>query len=86
MSIERHWMPKGSQHHAAKLTEEDAKLILELLAEKKRILDRRKELEAESRKLWKEAKQLTISKIAEKFGVRDATISDISERKTWTHV
>ena len=34
MSRERDWLPKGSKHHNAKLTEDDVKLILELNKER----------------------------------------------------
>jgi DNA-binding XRE family transcriptional regulator len=72
MTRERDYLPKGSQHHNAKINEEDAVHILELI-------EMRKEL-------MREASQLTLEAIAEKFGVSKQTVADISIGKTWKHI
>lgn len=72
MRREHDWLPKGSQHHNSKLTEEDAKLILELIEERKKLIQK--------------ASDLTLEKIAKKFGVAKNTVADISAGRTWRHV
>lgn len=72
MKRERDWLPKGSNHHNAKLTEEDAEMILVLIAERKKLIE--------------QASNLTHAAIAEKFGVCKQTVCEISMGKTWRHV
>lgn len=72
MSRERDWLPKGSKHHNAKLTEDDVKLILELNKER---LEIRRKLQG-----------VTIGAIAEKFGVSPSVINHIVLGDAWTHV
>lgn len=69
---ERNWLPRGSQHHNAKLTEEDVKLIIELGEERLR-------LKAELEKVKQSA-------VAEKFGVVASVISRIQNAHDWRHV
>lgn len=63
---------RGSNHRLAKLTEEDAKLILQCVAERER--------------LRQEALRLSNEKLAEKFNVHVRTIERITSRSGWIHV
>lgn len=72
MPRERDWLPKGSNHHNSKLTEEDARLILKLMEERKKLVE--------------QASHLTTAALAEKFGVAKQTICDLSMGKTWKHI
>lgn len=64
--------PKGSKHHNSKLTEEDARLILQLMKERK--------------KLIAQASHLTVEAIAKKFEVSKQTIQDLAMGRTWKHI
>jgi hypothetical protein len=72
MKRERDWLPKGSRHWNAKLTEYDVKLILELDEERREIRQRLQDLK--------------IAKIAEKFDVSATVISRIVNGHEWRHV
>jgi len=63
---------RGSDLPQARLNEEDVSFILQLIRE-------REDLKAR-------AKELTNTKIAEKFGVHFRTIDRISAGESWTHV
>lgn len=65
-------LPKGSLHPNAKLTEEDACQILELIKEK--------------RSLQKQLKALSHRAIAEKFDVSRSTVCDLAQGKNWLHI
>ena len=71
---ERDWLPKGSKHWRAKLSEDDVRLILELndlRVQKKQELD-----------------QLSQRKIAEKFGISPQRVWEICNQwdGAWRHV
>jgi hypothetical protein len=72
MTRERDWLPKGSGHHNAKITEEDAIHILELIEARKELI--------------RQASELTLERIAEKFGISKQSVADISMGKTWKHI
>lgn len=72
MSRERDWLPKGSGHHNAKINEDDAIQILELIEARK--------------ELMRKASALTLEAIAEKFGISKQSVADISMGKTWKHI
>lgn len=65
---------RGSRHHAAKLTEEDVKLILEL--------------DQERRRLKAELESLSMPAIAEKFGISKQRVWEIvtAHRGAWGHI
>lgn len=63
---------RGSELPHAKLTEDDVRLILALVAERD--------------ELRRRAKQLTNREIAKKFGVHRRTVDKISAGETWIHV
>jgi hypothetical protein len=69
---ERDWLPKGSAHSNAKLTEDDVKLILALNQER---LEIRKRL-----------KQVSIEAIANKFDMSPTVIGRIVNGHSWRHV
>lgn len=62
----------GSNNYNAKINEEDVLLIRELFAERCYLI--------------KKAKQLTLSKIADKFGISYTSCYDIVSGKSWQHV
>lgn len=72
MTRERDWLPKGSGHHNAKINEEDAVHILELIEMRK--------------DLMRQASMLTLEAIAEKFNISKQTVADISMGRTWKHI
>lgn len=69
---ERDWMPKGSAHYNAKLTEELATKILSEIEHRQHLLE--------------EARKFTIIEIAKRYGVARQTIADISSGRTWRHI
>ena len=62
----------GSNHHMAKISESDVINIRELFSIR--------------RQLIKQANQLTIKKIAEKFTIKESACRDVIYRQTWKHV
>lgn len=65
-------MPQGSRHHAAKITEEDVKLI--------------RELDQERRALEAKVKGLSQSAIADKFNISKQRVWEICSGGGWSHV
>lgn len=63
---------RGERHYRAKLTEEDVRLILELKAERDRLIA--------------EAKKITTKRLADKFGVHEKTVQRVFYRGGWAHV
>lgn len=63
---------RGSKHPKAKFTEDEVKLILELLKERDDLLKR--------------ASYLSFTKLAEKFECHKNTIQKIAYAKSWVHV
>jgi len=63
---------KGVDHWSCKLTEEDVRLIRALYLERKKRLAY--------------ADELTMGKIAVKFGVAEGTVRDVILYETWKHV
>lgn len=63
---------RGSGHYRAKLTEDDVRLILELKAERDRLIA--------------EAKKITTKRLADKFGVHEKTVQRVFYRGGWGHV
>ena len=61
--------PRGSAHHAAKLTDDDVRLISSLIYEREELLAK--------------AKRLTNRILAEKFDVHTSTIEKIANGKRW---
>ena len=63
---------RGSKNHQAKICEDDARLIIALLDER--------------RALRKQLKNLTLEKIADKFGASKTMVGHIDTGRTWRHV
>lgn len=63
---------RGSAHPLAKLTEHDVRLILQLAAERRQLLDA--------------ASRLSTTRLAEKFDVAPSTIERIIYGERWGHV
>ena len=63
---------RGSKHYRAKFTEDEIKLILELVKERD--------------ELMKRAAELSNRSLAEKFEVHHRTIEKIAQCRSWTHV
>ena len=63
---------RGSRHRNSKLTEDDVRLIRQLLDERAEHL--------------RKAKELSARRIAEKFEVNVRTIDKIGYRESWIHV
>jgi len=65
---------RGSQHHSAKLTEDDVRLILELDKERVRLKQKMQEVSQPA--------------IAEKFGISKQRVWEIvnADRGAWRHV
>lgn len=63
---------RGEQRYNAKLTAADVRLIRELVAERRRLLN--------------EAKRLSDKEIARKFEVHPGVIWKVSARASWIHV
>lgn len=70
--VNHDWLPKGSKHWKAKLTEEDVELILALNQERLRLRE--------------ELSRVTTVAMAEKFGVSNSVISRICAGHDWRHV
>jgi hypothetical protein len=64
--------PLGSNHGMAKINEQDAAQIKELIAMRDRHLE--------------EARKLTYASIGEKFGIQEATVRNIANGRNWSHV
>lgn len=63
---------RGSKHYRSRFTEDEVKLILELVKQ-------REELRIK-------ASQLSNRRLAEKFDVHYRTIEKIAQCRTWTHL
>ena len=63
---------RGEDHPSSVLTEEDVRLLRALYREGER--------------LRKEARDLSLDKIAEKFNISRSTAHEAVTRKTWRHV
>lgn len=63
---------RGTELPQAKLTESDARLILDCVVERERLKD--------------EARKLSNDALAEKFDVHVRTIERITQRRGWIHV
>ena len=63
---------RGEAHYAARLTADDVRLIRALGEERARLLA--------------QARQLSDSAIAEKFGVHPSAIKQVLSYRTWGHV
>lgn len=64
--------PRGAASHAAKLSEEDVNCILDLIAERDRLL--------------KQARNLSAKQLAQTWRVSVDTINSIAAGRTWRHV
>ena len=70
---------RGSELPHSKLTEDDVRLIRQLVAERTELVRRARQLRDESRKL-------SNRHIAEKFGVTSRTIERLLSGEQWGHV
>ena len=63
---------RGTDHHNAKLTDDDIRLILDCVAERERLIA--------------EARKLTNAELAKKFDVHFRTIDRVTSGRGWAHV
>ena len=63
---------RGTDHHNAKLTDDDIRLIRECVAERERLRE--------------EARQLSNESLAQKFDVSLRTIDRVTQCRGWIHV